>query len=97
MCSRYTPPKLSQKETQKIYEIVADDVARSVIGSVLLVLHLRKWHKNRIEKFFRDVVSVIDMPPAFGKYATDKDVRKFIQKRYDIDFEKVHLKIEVEK
>lgn len=97
MRSRYAPPKLSKKETQKIYETAADDVARSVIGSVLLVLHFRKWHKDRIEKFFRDVVSVIDMPPAFGRYATDKDVRNFIQKQYGIDFEKVHLKIEVEK
>lgn len=96
MKSRYKPPKLSQKETEKIYGIVADDIARAVLGVVLYVLHLRKWHKDKIIKFFNDVVSIINMPPAFGKYANDKEIRAFIETKYGIDFSKVHLNIESE-
>lgn len=97
MRARYKPPKLTQKETEKIYGVVADDIARAIVGVVLYELHLRKWHKDRIVKFFNDIVSIINMPPAFGKYANDKEIREFIKAKYDIDFDKIKLSIESSK
>ena len=95
MRSRYNIPKLSRKECSIVYGEAAKDAAKSVIGAVLMVCHLRKWHKERIIKLFDDILAVMDMPEICGKTMTDYDVQQFITKKYGIDFDRVHINFEV--
>ena len=95
MKARYIPPKLSEKEWRKIYHEASYDAVKSMIGAVLYILHLRGWHKDRIQKFYSDILSILDMPEILGKPLNDYDVRAFISEKYDIDFSKIKIHFEV--
>lgn len=95
MKARYIPPKLSEKECRAIYEKAAYDTAKSIIGGVLYILHLRKWHRDKIQKFYCDILSLLEMPPIFGKSLNDYEIREFLSKRYGIDFSKIKIQFNV--
>lgn len=96
MKARYKVPTLSQRETEAVYRYVGDDVARNAIAAVLTVLHLRKWSKAQINKLYDDVIAVLDRPPVLGKYLMSGDVKAFHTEKYGIDWERVHIKFEVD-
>lgn len=89
------PPIMTKKQSQIMYEKAAYDTAKSVIGAVLYVLHLRKWHGDRIQKFYADILSILEMPPILGKSLNDYDVRAFLAEKYDIDFSKIKIQFNV--
>lgn len=95
MKARTSIPKLSKRESHVLYEGAANDAARSIIGAVLYVMHLRKWHKDKIQKLYDDILSVLDMPPVFGEAIRDYQIRDFLRERYDIDFSRIKLQCEL--
>lgn len=95
MRSRYVPSKFNKQETELAYKAAADEAARSVVSAVLLVLHRRKWHADKICKLYDDIIALIDMPPVFGERLSDVDVQRYITEKYGIDFGRLHLNVTV--
>lgn len=93
MKARYKTPRLTQKETDIIYKEIMDRGAASIIAAVLLVLDQRKWHKEKIIKFYEDILYILDFPQLLGKELHDYDVKKYLTKKYGIDFSKVNVKV----
>lgn len=96
MKARYTPPKLTKQESHAVYTEAANDAARSIMAAVMYMLHMRGWHKDRMQKFYNDTLSVINMPEIFGHKLDDLEVREMVEKKYGIDFSRLRLNVVVD-
>ena len=79
-----------ETEILETCEKVAKFSTKAAIAEVLLVLHERKWHKENIQKLFEDMVCLYQRPAPFGKEVSDQDIINFIEKKYEIDFNRIN-------
>lgn len=83
------------EETQyKLFCLIADDVARSVVGACLYAMWVRGRSKRYVQKLYEDIKLVLDYPKCFGVELTDTAVKELLKKEYDIDLSEVTTKKE---
>lgn len=83
------------EETQyKLFCLIADDVARSIVGACLYAMHRRGRTKRYIQQLYEDIKLVLEYPKCFGVELTDTAVKEVLKNEYDIDLSEVITKKE---
>ena len=63
-----------------------------------LTAHTRRGRSKRyIQKLFDDMVMIYDTPEIFGKQITLTDMKNALEKEYNIDFQRINVRIEDER
>ena len=90
--------------TQQLYELkydyfaeASDSVARGIMIAFVSVLDRRKYSKQYIRKMFEEMLLILDYPEVFGKQLESEELAQVFSEKYDIDFDRVRLKIEDKK
>lgn len=101
MKSHIKSPMLS-KEAQKeladfrVFLKVKDGVAQQAVAAMLYAYHLKGYRKKRLQDMFEQMLSIINLPPTTTGNISGNDLIDFLEKEYDIDFDRVKLQTETE-
>lgn len=93
--------QITEDAKYKMFMENAEDLTREIVAAILLAIHMSNLDKSKEERqrkvmeTFTDIQSVLQMPEICGKPLTGTEVMKFITKEYNIDFETVVPKVEV--
>lgn len=75
-----------EMEMYKQFQQNVADVTMQTICAVLYAFELQGYRKKRLQKIFRMIKSIYEMPPVLGKQLEADDVFNRITETYDIDF-----------
>ena len=91
--------KLINEEVKKhgaeLCKMAAEKQTREVVATLMYLFHEQHWHKDRIQKYFNMMCEIYERPAVFGKTVKGKDIIEFISDRYELDFDKLNPKFEV--
>lgn len=67
----------------------------TALAAVCYIKYKIGWHKEDINKLIDDVISLLDMPPIFGKSMDNSDVILYLQdKGIDVMRVQEHIKVD---
>lgn len=99
-CRKNWEKAIAQQIHEKKYDYFAeasDSVARGIMIAFVSVLDRRKYSKQYIRKMFEEMLLILDYPEVFGKQLESEELAQVFSEKYDIDFDRVRLKIEDKK
>ena len=81
--------RLSRSEASQVTRTALDNILPQTMAAMLYVVDQRHWHRERVKKLYDDVVAVYRMPPVMGRHPSGDEMRKYIEKKYGIDFSEI--------
>lgn len=97
MKARVNVRRLSNAERRDLSRQMVDAAFPAVMAAVLYVLHLRRWHKDRIVKLYDDVCALLAVPIGLrGKCLDDRQVEEYLARVYGIDWDKIRQSVQIE-
>ena len=103
MKSRIDRNPLLSKEAQKelsdfrVFLKVKDGVAQQVVAAMLYAYHLKGYRKKRLQDMFEQMLSIINLPPTIAGPISGNSLIDFLEREYEIDFDRIKLQTETEK
>lgn len=97
MKARVNVKRLSGAENRNLSRQMVDAAFPAVMAAVLYVLHLRRWHKDRIVKLYDDVCALLAVPIGLrGRYLDDRQTEEYLSRQYGIDWDKIRKSVQIE-
>jgi hypothetical protein len=78
----------------EMFRDIVEDVVRASATAMIAVLDRRELSKNYIQKFFDDLVFVLDYPEIYGKKLESLEMQEYFAEKYAIDFNRIKAKCE---
>lgn len=78
----------------QLYEAVMNDMMKQTITAMIAVCEKRRYKKPYIQRFFNDIVMVLEMPEIFGQQMCSNEMMKEYAEKYDLDFDRINVKME---
>lgn len=72
--------KLSSREWNAIYREIAAECVIKEVHVLFFIMLKRGWHKDRIRRYYDDILALYRMGEVFGKTVTDADVIAYVDK-----------------
>lgn len=78
----------------QLYEAVMNDMMKQAITAMIAVCEKRRYKKPYIQRFFNDIVMILEMPEIFGQQMCSNEMMAEYAKKYDLDFDRINVKCE---
>lgn len=88
--------KLSRREEDEIFRKCAEKLIPEVVAICCLRNHEKKWGRKRMQRYFDDICAIYSRKYLYGKMVDAEDVKKFIEKTYELDFTRLQINTKVE-
>ena len=72
----------------------ANDIIKQAIAMMLYALSLHGYGEKRLNRIFGYMLDILNMPDVLGKTPKADECMKYMNQKYHIDFDKVHVKLE---
>ena len=99
-CRKNWEKAIAQQIHEKKYDYFAeasDAVTRGLMIAFVAVLDRRKYSEQYVRKMFEEMLLILDYPEVFGRQLESEKLAEDFSKKYNIDFDRVRLKIENKK
>lgn len=78
----------------QLYEAVMNDMMKQAVTAMIAVCEKRRYKKPYIQRFFNDIVMVLEMPEIFGHQMCSNEMMAEYAEKYDLDFDRINVKME---
>lgn len=78
----------------QLYENVMNDMMKQAITAMIAVCEKRRYSKAYIQRWFKDVLMILEMPEIFGQQLSSNEMMAEYTKKYDLDFDRINVKME---
>lgn len=78
----------------QLYEATMNDMMKQAITAMIAVYEKRRYKKPYIQRFFNDIIMVLEMPEIFGQQMCSNEMMKEYAEKYDLDFDRINVKME---
>lgn len=78
----------------QLYEAVMNDMMKQAITAMIAVCEKRRYTKRYIQRFFNDLIMVLEMPDIFGQQMCSNEMMAEYAEKYDLDFDRINVKME---
>jgi hypothetical protein len=78
----------------QLYEAVMNDMMKQAITAMIAVCEKRRYKKSYIQRFFNDIVMVLEMPEIFGQQMCSNEMMAEYAEKYDLDFDRINVNTE---